>query len=126
MKQDYTIIKTDWIASPVHKYLFNVNNRNTREIFSTLTMKTPEWRDWRCSCVLMVKFEYISHLFLVYLIMTFNMYLFPGTDIINSLHKTVFTVNNPSDLTSSSPFSLVTQDKVNPFGYFSSVVYSFW
>ena len=57
--------------------------------------------------------------------MTFNMYLFPGTDIINSLHNAVLTVNKPSDLTISSPFSLVIQDKVNPFGYVSSVACPF-
>ena len=52
-----------------------------------------------------------------------NLNIFPGTDIINSLHEAVFTVNNPSGLTISSPFSLVTRDKVNPVGYVSCVVY---
>ena len=52
-----------------------------------------------------------------------NLNIFPGTDIINSLHEAVFTVSNPSDLTISSPFSLVTRDKVNSVGYVSSVVY---
>ena len=112
MKQDYTIIKTYWTAIPVHKHLFKVNNRNPRETCSRLRMKTPEWHDWHCFCVLIVKFEYISHSFLVFLMMTFNMYLFPGTYKINSLHNAVFTVNTPSDLTISSTFSLVTRGKL--------------
>ena len=81
--------------------MFKVKNEDTRMTWLTLFL-----------CL--VKFEYISHSFLVFLMMTFNMYLFPGTDIINSLHNAVFTVNNPSDLTILSPFSLVTRDKVNP------------
>ena len=41
-------------------YLLKVNNRNTRtscEIYSKLTIKTPERPHWRCSGVFIVNFE---------------------------------------------------------------------
>ena len=47
-------------------YLFKVSNRNTSqrcEICSKLTIKTPE---------VIVNFEHVSHLFLVFLLMTLN------------------------------------------------------
>ena len=56
-------------------YIFKVNNRNTRarcEICSKLTIKTPECRQWRRSCVFIGNFEYILHLFLVLLLLTFS------------------------------------------------------
>ena len=56
-------------------YLPKVNNRNTRtrcEICSKLTIKTPERRQWRRSGVFIVNFEYISHLALVFLLLTLN------------------------------------------------------
>ena len=54
--------------------MFRVNNRNTRtrcEICSNLTIKTPEWRQWRRSGVFIVNFEDILHLVLVFLLLTF-------------------------------------------------------
>ena len=45
-------------------YLLKVNNRNTRtrcEIYSKLTIKTPEQSHWRHSGVFIVKIENISH-----------------------------------------------------------------
>ena len=56
---------------PTNTDLFMVNNSNTRkrcEICSKLTMKTPERR----STVFIVNFEHISHLFLVFLLLTLN------------------------------------------------------
>ena len=56
-------------------YLFKFNSRNTRkrcEIFSKLTIKTPERCQWRRSGVFIVNFEHISHLFLVFLLLTLN------------------------------------------------------
>ena len=56
-------------------YLVKVNNRNTRkrcEIFSKLTIKTPEPRRSRRSVVFIVNFENISHFFLVFLLLTLN------------------------------------------------------
>ena len=55
--------------------MFKVNNRNTRRrrgICSKLTIKTPERRHWRHSGVFVVNFEYISHLVLVFLLLTLS------------------------------------------------------
>ena len=55
--------------------LLKVNNRNTRtrcEICSKLTINTPERRQWRRSGVFIVNFEHISHLVLVFLLLTLN------------------------------------------------------
>ena len=56
-------------------YMFKVNNRNTRtrcEICSKLTIKAPEQRQWRRSGVFIVNFEHISHLVLVFLLLTLS------------------------------------------------------
>ena len=56
-------------------YLLKVNNRNTRtrcEICSKLTINTPERRHWRRSGVFIVNFEHISHLVLLFLLLTLN------------------------------------------------------
>ena len=66
---------SDQAASPVNIYLFKVNNRNTRKrckICSKLTINTPERRHWHCSDIFIVNFEHISHLFLVFLMLTLN------------------------------------------------------
>ena len=55
--------------------LFKVNNENTRtmcDICSKSTIKTPERRQWRRSCVFAVKVERTSHLFLVIFIVDFE------------------------------------------------------
>ena len=60
---------------PAGNYMFKVNNRNTRtrcEICSKLTIKTPEGRHWRRSGVIIVNFEHISHLVLVFLLLILN------------------------------------------------------
>ena len=60
---------------PAGIYLLKVNNRNTRtrcEICSKLTINTPERRQWRRSGVFIVNFEHISHLVLVFLLLTLN------------------------------------------------------
>ena len=62
-----------WHYFPAIIYLFKVNNRKTRkwyEICSKLTIKTLERRYWRRSGVFIVNFEYISHFFLVFLLLT--------------------------------------------------------
>ena len=54
-------------------YLLKVHNRNTKtkcEICLALTIKTPERRQWRRSSVLIVNFEHISLLVLVFLWLT--------------------------------------------------------
>ena len=61
--------------NPAGIYLLQVNNRNTRtrcEICSKLTINTPERRHWRRSGVFIVNFEHISHLVLVFLLLTLN------------------------------------------------------
>ena len=63
------------IGDPANIYLFKVNNRSSRkrcEIFSKLIIKTPERRQRRRSGVFIVNFENISHLFLVFLLLTLN------------------------------------------------------
>ena len=62
-------------TSPAGIYLFKVNSRNTRkrcEICSKLTINTPERRQWRRSGVFIVNFEHISHLVLVFLLLTLS------------------------------------------------------
>ena len=47
-------------------YLLKVNNGNTRtmcEIYPKLTIRTPEWRQWRHSGVVIDNFEQILHFF---------------------------------------------------------------
>ena len=48
------------------------------EVCSKLTVKTPERCQWRLSGVIIVNFEHISHLVLVFLLLTLNMYLLAG------------------------------------------------
>ena len=70
------IVKRHKLVTPVGIYLLKVNNRNTRsrsEICSKLTIKTPEWRHWRRSVVFIINFEQISHVVLVFLLLTLNM-----------------------------------------------------
>ena len=60
---------------PVGIYQLKANNRNTItrcEICSVSTKKTPERRHWRHSGVFIVDFEHISHLVLVFLLLTLN------------------------------------------------------
>ena len=56
--------------------LFKVSNTYTRtrcEICSKLTMKIPERRYCRRSGIFIVNFEHISHLALMFLLLTLNM-----------------------------------------------------
>ena len=58
-------------------FVFKVNNRNTRtrcERRSKLTINTPEQRQWpmTLSGVVFIKFEYISHLVLMFSSLTLN------------------------------------------------------
>ena len=56
-------------------YLFKVINGNFRamcEICSKLTIKISEQRQWRHDCVFIVNLKYISHLFLVFLLLTLS------------------------------------------------------
>ena len=61
------------LLTPPVIYLRKVSNRNTKtrcEICSKLTINTPERRQWCRSGVFIVNFEHISHLVLVFLLLT--------------------------------------------------------
>ena len=61
---------------PTGIYLLKFNNRKTRtrsEIYSKLTIKTLERGHWCRSVVFIVNFQDISHLSLVFLLLTLNM-----------------------------------------------------
>ena len=67
--------------TPASIYLLKVNNIKSRtkcEIHSKLTIKIPERRQWRRSGIFIVYFEHISHLILVFLLLSLNMYLPAG------------------------------------------------
>ena len=67
--------KSNFAHDLAGNYMFKVNNRNNRtrcEICSKLTIKTPERRHWRRSDVFIVNSEQISHLVLVFLLITFS------------------------------------------------------
>ena len=69
-KNKYTIE-----TCPSNINLFKVNNINTSkrcEIFSKLTIKTPERRHWRGSGLVSINFEHILHIFLAFLLLTLN------------------------------------------------------
>ena len=60
---------------PAGNYMFKVNYKNTRtrcEMCSKLAIKTPERHQWHCSGVFIVNFELISHLVLVFLLLSLN------------------------------------------------------
>ena len=59
--------------------LFKINNRNTRKrcvICSNLTIKIPEQHRWRRLSIFIVNFEHISHLFVLFLLLTLNKLVF--------------------------------------------------
>ena len=63
--------------------MFKVNNRNSRtrcEICSKLTIKTPERRQWCRSGIFIVNFEHISHLVLVFLLLTLSRQMRAGKE----------------------------------------------
>ena len=66
---------TDAPQDPIDIYLFKVNYRNTRtryEICSKLTIRTKERRQRHRAGVFIVNFEHISHLPLVFLLLTLS------------------------------------------------------
>ena len=85
----------------INFYLFNVNNRNTRKIsgiFSNLVIKTPERRDWGRSSVVIITFEHISNLFLVFLLLTLTKYMLAGLLVIYDLVVEIFSQKTPSQM----------------------------
>ena len=70
-------------------YLFKVSNTHTRkmcEICSELTIKTPEWRQWRRSSVFIVNFEQISHVVMVFPLLYWTSKCRLGSDAILEKH----------------------------------------
>ena len=64
-----------WVFCPACNYMLKVNNRNTRTrcgICSRLTIKTPKQHPWRRSGLFIVNFKHISHLVLVFLLLTLS------------------------------------------------------
>ena len=64
--------------------MFKVNNRNTRarcKIYSKLTIKTPEWRQWHRADVFIVNFKHISHRVLVLLLLTLSWEMSAGAEL---------------------------------------------
>ena len=56
---------------PTNIYLFKVNKKNIGkrcEIFSVLTIKTPDWRKWCHYAVFILNFEHILHIFPVFIV----------------------------------------------------------
>ena len=73
---------TPTVGKQTDIYLLTVNYRNTRtrrEICWKLTLKIPE-RHWRCFGIFIFNFEHISHLILVFLLLTLNMQLPVGQE----------------------------------------------
>ena len=63
------------INIPADNYMFKAYNRNTRtkcEIYSKLTKKIPVRRHWRRSGIIIFSFEHISHLVLLFLLITLS------------------------------------------------------
>ena len=76
---------------PANTHLFKVNNRNNRkrcEIDSKLTVKTSERRHLHHSGVFLVNLEHMSHLFLVFLLLTLHKKMLPGM-----VYKSVLEIN---------------------------------
>ena len=72
-KFDYWRIPTFFLQAGI--CLFKSKSRSTTkncEIFSKSTRKTPEWYQRRCFVVLMVNFEHISLIILVFPLLTSN------------------------------------------------------
>ena len=70
------ILKQYLLSIPAGIYLLKVNNKNIRamfEICSKLTIKIPERRHSGRSGIFIVNFEHISHLVIVFLLLTLNM-----------------------------------------------------
>ena len=66
--------------------MFKVNNRQKNcELYSRLTVKTPERRQWRCFSVFIETIEHISHLFLVFLLFSLSMYFVAVSNVVETL-----------------------------------------
>ena len=74
-KKDTQQGKNEYRHVPTDHQMFKVNNRNNRtrcKTCSKLTIKTPKRRHWRRCDLLIGKSEHISHLALVFLLLTLS------------------------------------------------------
>ena len=89
--QNQPLLETDKSSikvnnNPANIYMLKVNNGNSRkryEICSKLAIKTPGRRQWRRSGVLIVNFEHISNILLLFLLLTLNSKCLLGKHLIN-------------------------------------------
>ena len=56
----------------MYPVILTIETLEKDDTYSKLTIKTPERRDWRCSDVLIVDFEDISDIVLVFQLLTVN------------------------------------------------------
>ena len=82
----FSRIRTEYVdffckSPPAGIYLIKVSNVNTSarcELCLKLTIKTPERRHWSRSRAFNVKFKYVSHLVIVFLLLNLSMQLLSG------------------------------------------------
>ena len=71
------VMKCSWVSVKhisAGNYMFKVKNKNTRtrrKVCSKFTIKTPK-RYWRRSGIFIMNFEHLSHLALIFLLLTFS------------------------------------------------------
>ena len=70
--------------NPINLCLLKINNQKKFEICSQLTIKTLGRRHWHLSSVFILNLEQLSHLILVFQLLTLNRHFFVGTDNITN------------------------------------------
>ena len=76
VSRGYVTHSKDFNRKPVDIFLLGVGNENARtkhNICSKLIKKTPEWYQWRRSGVYIVNFKKISHIAIMFPLLTFNL-----------------------------------------------------
>ena len=61
--------------------MFKVNNKDIRMSLASLRLH------WRCSGVIIVNFGRISHIYLVFLLLSFNKIIYAGFSLIHSANR---------------------------------------
>ena len=92
MLQKVKLTATKFEKTSSSIYLLKFNNRNTRtlcKICSKLTIKTPKRHHWCRSGVFIVNFEYISHVVLVFRLLTLKKQCRMGT-VNQQMQRTIF------------------------------------
>ena len=136
------VFKNSWCVcilggfNPAGIYLFKANNRNTRarcEICLELSITTPEQRQWGHSGVFIVDFEHVSHLALVLLLLTLNMYMPTGNKRKEaSSNKSLFQHRGRLGFTKKDVYinpshpDLRRREKINLNFYFHTSLWCLW